>query len=298
MWTLFVLFITACGVSHLVHVIHAFANDASTKSYSWIEAGILIITALISSGTAIAFTAIMPKILRITSPKLVRSTLEKAVNRSTQELQLALDDQKLLTREVHHRVKNNIQVIASLINMHIRRTTDKDEVSALQELAARISAISAVHNQLQQVSNSDFDLKDFVERLCRDFARIYNKSHEIVLETDIENDNTIPFEAATPKSLIINEVISNIFKHGLIDGKINVIKVSLKILENDVRILRIKDSGPGLSLSSVRKGIGLTLIDALAVQLNGTVEWISDESGTEFVLTMHPIKKIDKSNFM
>lgn len=301
LWSLFVMFITACGISHLVHVAHAWYDD-STR-YSWLEAAILVATALISGGTAVAFTWMVPKILRITSPKTIRDTLENEVKRSTQALldinqtlKDALDDQRLLTREVHHRVKNNIQVIASLINMHIRRTKDEADVSALEELRGRISAISAVHNQLQEVAYKNFDLEFFVKTLCQNFQKIFKVRDQVVLHIDVDKDNSVPFEQATPKSLIINEVISNIFKHGLVKNRVNFITVSLKILNDGVRVLRIKDTGPGMS-QNIQKGIGLTLIDALAVQLNGVVEWNVDDTGTEFVLTMTPIQMVETAKF-
>ena len=300
LWSLFVMFITACGISHLVHVAHALYDDST--AYSWVEAIILIVTALISGGTAIAFTLMVPKILRMTSPKTIRETLETEVKASTQALletnhalRIALDDQKILTREVHHRVKNNIQVIASLINMHIRRTKDAD-VSALEELRDRISAISAVHNQLQEVANSEFDLENFVKSLCKNFGNLFKTQAQVILQIEVDPNNNIPFEQATPKSLIINEVISNIFKHALVKDRMNFINVKLKIFNDGVRVLRIKDTGPGMP-PDVHKGIGLTLIDALAVQLNGTVEWIVDGSGTEFVLTMKPIQMVEQPKY-
>jgi signal transduction histidine kinase len=207
-WTGFVAFILACGTSHVVHAFHGLRPMAP---YSNSELLVLGSTALVSLATAGAFTMLLPQIMRFTSPTTAAARLQVEVDKATAELRRALELEKLLVREVHHRVKNNLQATASLINLHIRRSKQAD-VSELGALRDRITAMSQAHEQLQEVSSTPFSTKTLIANLCELHRTAYHR--EGARCRVVGDDLTVPFEAATSLSLILNEAVSNALKHG------------------------------------------------------------------------------------
>lgn len=108
LWIGFVLFIAACGLSHLAHAFHVIR---ARTPYTWPELAVILVTAAVSLATAGAFTYLLPRILKLASPAQARRRMEDAVQRATADLQQAVEHQRILLLEVHHRVKNNLQVI-------------------------------------------------------------------------------------------------------------------------------------------------------------------------------------------
>jgi two-component sensor histidine kinase len=278
-WAGFVAFIAACGLSHIVHAFHALTDQTP---YSTLKLAVLVGTALISILTAIGFTILLPRIMKFASPSLARLKLERAVAAATADLERALEHEKLLLREVHHRVKNNLQVTASLVNLHIRRSRFED-TSELAALRDRITAMADVHAQLQQVGIRDFSVKEFTTTLVNKIRFAYGRED---IEVEVTGENFgVPLDHAASLALVLNEVISNAFKHAFEGRSGGHVRIHLGS-DGEDKVIRIRDDGRGLPAQPLpSRGIGQVLIASLAVQLGADTEWRAAEGGgTEFVL--------------
>jgi len=146
LWAGFALFIIACGLSHVAHAFHSLRQ---ATPYTAIELAILVVTATVSFATAVGFTIILPKIMTLTAPSEVKKRLEAEIDKATGDLARALEAERLLLLEVHHRVKNNLQVTSSLVGLHLRQLPPEHR-EPLQALRARIGAMADIHNQLRE----------------------------------------------------------------------------------------------------------------------------------------------------
>jgi two-component sensor histidine kinase len=276
LWIGFVVFITACGLSHVVHAFHAL-NDQSP--HLWPELAVMAGTAVVSLATAAGFTYLLPTILKLASPAAARRKLEAAVESATAGLQQALEHERLLLLEVHHRVKNNLQVTASLVNLHMRRSPGP--VEELKALRDRITAMAAVHGQLQEVGSTTLRARPFVESLARSLKEAKGDSGAAVEVTG--PDFAVQLDHAASFALILHEVLANAFRHAFPDQKNNLLSIALA-REGDRRSVTISDNGIGMT--DRPEGIGKTLVKALAVQLGARVTWEAAEgSGVVFRMT-------------
>ena len=279
-WGGFVVFIAACGTSHIVHALHAVSEQTP---YSIQKLAVLVATALVSLATAVGFTFLLPRILKLASPAAARERLEHAVNLATADLEAALQHEKLLLREIHHRVKNNLQVTASLINLHIRRSQlpDTSEYRALRD---RVTAMGDLHTQLQDVGSQPLSVKKFAVSLCDKLLASHGRQNvrTEVVGTDFE----VSLDHATSLALILNEVISNALRHAFPSERGGTIRIELSEDQVGKKVL-ISDDGIGGRPQTETQGIGSVLISSLAVQIGSKFEWIDrPHGGTAFLLTI------------
>jgi PAS domain S-box-containing protein len=214
-----------------------------------------------------------------------KTHLEEQVSRRTRDLQAALDQKTALLHEVDHRVKNNLQVISSLVLLKARRLKDPATQRVLHDLAERISALSTVHRLLYSVGDvSRFDLAEFLTDLTDELATLVPRD-QVRVDLDVERVDVSAGKAA-PLALLINEVVSNAFKHAYPDHRRGRVRVQLTRLGGDLRIV-IEDDGIGINRSApTGDGFGKTLIDMLARQLKAHIDWSDTRPGTRAVVTM------------
>ncbi len=139
LWTLFVTFIVACGLTHTAHVWSAVTGS----DYLEVHAGIGVFCAVASVGTAIAFTLILPQIKLLPSPAQKRAELERLVTQRTVE-------KDLLIREINHRIGNQLQIVRSMLSVESRRTELEETLAALNRVIAEVDKMSAEHRQRSQ----------------------------------------------------------------------------------------------------------------------------------------------------
>lgn len=271
LWAGFVVFIVACGLSHCVHAVHAIT---ARTPHNWFALSIMLVTAFVSLATAGLFTYLLPTILRLASPAATKKRLEDGIAKATADLQDALRQERVLLREVHHRVKNNLQVTASLVNLHMRRapTGPTPELKALRD---RIAAMAAVHTQLQHVGASTLRARPFIETLAESLRSSLGQENIAVVIAGADFD--VPLDHATAFALIIHEALSNALQHGFRDGRLGTINVALDSTD-DRHGVTISDDGAGFD-PQTRRGIGDTLIKTLAVQLAAEIDWRSSLGG-------------------
>ncbi|MFP4373734.1 MAG: sensor histidine kinase [Spirochaetaceae bacterium] len=204
---------------------------------------------------------------------IVRDIRER--KQAEQRMRDSLREKEALLQELHHRVKNNLQLVSSLINLESQAIGERAAV----DLQARVRALALVHEVLYSVedlSTSRFD--EYLTTLVGELQLIYDTGSlrvELTLEPRI-----LPIDTAIPLGLLVNEVISNAFKHAHPDGEEGVVQVELS--GNGGTLVRITDDGVGLPEDAgTENSLGLVLIDELSRQLNATVE-VSREGGTTY----------------
>ncbi|MBN9220823.1 MAG: PAS domain-containing protein [Mesorhizobium sp.] len=222
---------------------------------------------------------------RITADK---ERFEKAVQDRTRELEAALEAQTTLLHEVDHRVKNNLQMISSLILMQRRTITDEAARQSLTTTLERIEALSTVHRRLYQSKDvSRFDVSDFARDLISDLVTASGRTH-INSRLDLE-PVIIPAEKATPVALIVNELVTNALKHafkehpdGATAGHIGV-----RMSQPDGHLnIEVSDDGVGMAGTVAETSFGMRLIKSLARQLHAEVEWDDAAPGTRVVISI------------
>ena len=193
-------------------------------------------------------------------------------------LERALDAESRLHRELIHRVKNNLALLNALISFR-RRATNNDEVQeALNDLEMRVHAIRAVHDLLDQAGEIDrVQAGELIRALCHQLRQSVLPEH-----IDLRNellDVSLSVDAATPLSLLVNELITNAAKHAFPDGQNGTVTVELKKNGVDKLEVSIADDGRGMAEGD-REGSGSRIVTALAAQINGSLERKSSPGGT------------------
>lgn len=222
-----------------------------------------------------------------------KSEEQKKTNESlvllNDELSKANADKEVLIREVHHRVKNNLQIIQSILNM--QKSYIADDVvtlNVLDECINRIRSMSAIHENLYQTDNfSNIDMNNYIRNLASHLYMSYS-NEETIIDVICDIDNIyFDIETSVPIGLLLNELISNALKHAFKNRKQGNLYISLKP-ESDVYLLKVKDDGIGLpddiDLNLEQKTYGFTLINLFVRQLSADICIIKNH-GTEFVIS-------------
>lgn len=223
---------------------------------------------------------------RLTADK---ARFEDAVRQRTRELQAALDAQNVLLHEVDHRVKNNLQMVSSLIIMQSRSIPDENIKRSLHEMLERIDAVSTVHRRLYQSDDvQSFDVADFIRDLVTDLLAASGRP-ELYSDFDLE-PVIIPANKATSVALMINELVTNALKHAFGDAMNGSAagRIAVKMRNNGDRFtIEIADNGRGMPANKVGdKTFGTRLITSLARQLEAEIDWQDGAPGTRVVITM------------
>lgn len=210
-----------------------------------------------------------------------------------------LKEKELLLREIHHRVKNNLQVVSSLLSLQARSLQGAEAVEALHDGKNRVRSMALIHQNLYQEEHlSGVDARSYMERLCKSLLKSYHvKNNQVTLSTDIDQI-LLDIDSVIPIGLIINELITNALKYAFSPGKPGLIHVSLK-KEQNCLCLSVSDNGNGIDPQTVEhsESIGFKLIRAFTAKLKGTLE-ISNRSGTEVLCKFQSFKTVADTNHL
>ena len=209
-------------------------------------------------------------------------------------LSLALEKKTALLHEVDHRVKNNLQLISSLLLLQNRRVTDPAVKSALRAMLDRVNAIATVHRRLFQSEDIErFDLSAFVRDLVADIAGASGRD-DVQFSLDLERVD-VPASKAAPLALVINELFSNALRHGFPAGRGGQIFVGISRTQDDLRI-EIADDGVGIGGAGEANasGFGLTIVQLLSQQLKARTQTQDTAPGTRVVihLPIHDARRV------
>ena len=209
--------------------------------------------------------------------------------RAEERVRASLREKEVLLKEVHHRVKNNLQVISSLLNLQSRSLRDPGAVEVFRESQNRVRSLALVHERLYR--SADLARVDFGEYLRNLVSSLFASYSPLVrggVGYEIDAGETfLGVDLAIPCGLVVNELVSNALKHAFPGGRQGKILISFQRSDGGPYMLRVKDDGvglpPGLDLANTET-LGFQLVHTLTEQLAGTLEW-KGEGGTEFTLT-------------
>jgi two-component sensor histidine kinase len=224
----------------------------------------------------------------------------KELSANEERLSITLDEKINLLREIHHRVKNNLQVIYSMLNLQMSYVVDERAIELFKESKNRVYSMALIHEKLYQSDSlAMIDFPEYVRSLTGNLFQSYGVSERII-STKIQVDN-VAFDIDTliPCALLITELISNSLKHAFpslparsdLSGEI-WIKLRHD-LEGHQYILKVGDNGIGLPEGigiDNSETLGLKLVNVLARQIRGTIRIDRDRRGTEFTITFNALK--------
>lgn len=219
---------------------------------------------------------------------ILRKRNNLALQQANAELQRKNHEVQTLLREIHHRVKNNLQVVSSLLRLQARKTDDAGAIEALRTSQARVRAMALLHQRLYQESNLvGIPMQSYMEELSRSLFDTYRVDEDrIQLHTDLD-DVTLDVDAAVPIGLITNELITNALKHAFPNSRDGIIQIILKTDADQLR-LEVTDNGVGTPLQNGKPqtsgpSFGLELVETLAEKLQATLHF-SNQQGSRCTL--------------
>jgi two-component sensor histidine kinase/PAS domain-containing protein len=210
--------------------------------------------------------------------------------RAEEQIRASLAEKELLLKEVHHRVKNNLQVISSLLSLQSASVTDRRALDVFMECQHRVRSMAMVHERLYQAPDlASIDFPEYVQSLVASLCRAYGSaSRSVAVKVEVRKVS-MGVDEAISCGLIINELVSNSLKHAFPEGRQGAIWVTLD-RKNGSYVLTVGDDGAGLPASfsfSTAATLGLQMVRTLAEQLEGTIE-LDTKRGTEFRITFPP----------
>ena len=213
-------------------------------------------------------------------------TQKEIINDKNLSLSNLVQEKEWLLKEVHHRVKNNLQIVTSLLNSQSAGIAEGPVLDALLEGKHRIQAMAMIHQRLYNTDDYDTILMpSYISELVDYLKESFNPGTRIIFKLSVD-PVALNLGIAVPIALILNEAISNSLKHGFPDGREGMITVELRCLGNQARVLKIADDGIGIP-SSVNENnpnsFGLRLIRGLTSDISGTLK-IEKSEGTSFVI--------------
>ncbi|MBX2817929.1 MAG: tetratricopeptide repeat protein [Saprospiraceae bacterium] len=212
--------------------------------------------------------------------------LKNQSNRQLQDqkkvIETSLREKEMLLREVHHRVKNNLQVVSSLLSLQARSLRGAEAVEALEDGKNRVRSMALIHQNLYQEEHlSGVDTSSYMDRLCESLMRTYSiDDSEVTLRTEID-PILLDIDSVIPLGLIINELITNALKYAFPEKSGGEIFVKLSQEEGALNLM-VKDNGVGMTVPQIDSlnSLGFKLIKAFSAKLKGSLS-IYNREGTE-----------------
>jgi len=246
----------------------AMLNDVNRRKE---EETIWILTGLTLFILLSAFLTFQYRVIRRRN-KLLKASYDK-INQQSEKL-------KVLMRELHHRVKNNLQIVSSLLSLQSNHLSDKKALQAIKTGQQRIQAMSLIHRSLYQHENPNLvNMPEYIADLINSIIGSFGRKENMDLQLDVEVEE-LDVDIALPLGLIVNEWVTNSFKHAFNSISFPSIRLSLKV--NEDLSLEIGDNGPGMqneTWENPKGSFGVKLVKVLNKQLGGKCE-MRNESGT------------------
>jgi len=234
------------------------------------------------------------------NPVRIRGTVQDITERKMAEEALERMD-KVRIKEIHHRIKNNLQIISSLLDLQAEKFEDENVIEAFREGQNRVISMSLIHEELYKGGGTDkLDFSAYLKKLAENLFKTYNLSGKnISLSLDLEEDTFLDIDTAVPLGIIVNELVSNSLKHAFPEDQEGKIRIKLCREERNFDThkslfsLTISDDGKGLpeylELEFV-ESLGLQLVNILVAQLDGELE-LKRAQGAEFTIRFKVTEK-------
>lgn len=223
---------------------------------------------------------------------VVRDATER--RRDEQKIRESLEKEALLRRELHHRVKNNLQVISSMLFLQSTHVSDPKTLEALRESRNRTRAIGLIHERLYHSGDlAKIDLSTYLPELAADLFAAYRVSPETIALKTSTKGVVLDLDSAIPCGLIVNELVSNALKHGFPEGRKGTLSIDLDRSERGLFRLVVRDDGVGLPEDfdyEKTPTLGLKLVRDLTQQLDGQIDFDGNH-GTTITITFAEARK-------
>ena len=193
----------------------------------------------------------------------------------------------VLIKEIHHRVKNNLQVLNSFLNLEKRAYKNNPDM-IIKHMQTRLTSLALLHEKTYNTEDfKNINLKEYMMDFDRKTEQFIEIPGEVEFETQVDEDLNLSIEVITPLILVINELTTNAMKHAFPDENMKNKKITKDItrLDDDRAVLIMKDNGVGIKdVKNITKSLGCEIIKSLAKQLDGTISLIESEKGTAYKL--------------
>ncbi|MBD2185076.1 sensor histidine kinase [Planktothrix sp. FACHB-1355] len=226
----------------------------------------------------------------------IANVLSSAIARqqAQAQIQASLKEKEVLLKEIHHRVKNNLQVISSLLGLQSRTIQDKQTIDIFQESQNRVRSMALIHEKLYRSKDlSKIDFAEYIRELTINLFRSYKtNSNNVTLVMEIGQNIFLDVDTAVPCGLIINEIVSNSLKYAFPQGEKGKIQIKLNPLDEHQLEMIVSDDGVGLPTNFDLKNansLGIKLVNGLVNQLRGTLD-LNTSKGAEFKITFAKAK--------
>ena len=211
---------------------------------------------------------------------------KQKVEKNNTTLTKLLNDKEILFKEVHHRVKNNLQIISSLLNLQSNTIADEKIVEVLKQSQSRINTMAILHNKLYQTEDfTNVPIDAYIHQMTASISESFStNTSQIHFKIDADPTVELNIDVAIPFGLILNELTTNAFKHAFKGKEKGLIEIVLTKIETDRYTFLFRDNGNGLPddyRENAANSLGLELIEMLVQQLNGTLT-IRNDGGACF----------------
>ena len=220
--------------------------------------------------------------------ELREAEVRLARRQAEEQLKASLAEKEALLKEIHHRVKNNLQIISSLLSLQADYLQDNQAIEIFKDSQNRIESMALIHEKLYQSKNlARIEISDYIQDLVTNLVCSYQgNSNTITFNINIE-DILLSIDTAIPCGLIVNELVTNSLKHAFPSNETGEIRIDLHLNANNKLTLIVSDNGIGFTKNydfQNTESLGLQLVNALTHQMEGTIE-LNVDGGTEIKIT-------------
>jgi two-component sensor histidine kinase len=260
----------------------------------WVFLGVTLLLVSILLGYLQQNQRVKRKTTELRRELFERQMAEKELLASDQQLRQSLAEKESLLKEIHHRVKNNLQIVSSLLYLQENYMQDARGAEILRESQNRVKSMALIHEQLYSTADlAKIDFGRYVQGLTANLFDAYgiDPAH---IRLDVRADDiALGVDTAVPCGLIINELVSNALKHAFLPDSGGTINIVIRTVNTDRMEIVVADDGIGLVepfAAAEQQSLGLRLIDTLITQLGGSLT-INTENGTRFSITLTPAEQ-------
>ncbi len=254
--------------------VHAQSHDSATGQLNAWQNYTLIGGAIVLLGVGII----------IYRSNKAKALANKELAEQKRVIEQALEEKEALLKEIHHRVKNNLQLVSSLLQLQSKKFKDPEIIKAMEEGQGRVKSMAIIHEMLYQNENIiNIPFKSYLQSLVQNINISFGESANDIKVTMEVPDVAFNVDTAIPLGLIMNELIYNCFKYAFDEKQQGHVNISLKDRGADSYVLNIVDNGKGLPDDFEQrksKSLGLRLVTMLSKQLEGELAFESSEKGT------------------
>ncbi len=209
---------------------------------------------------------------------------------SQEKILNSLKEKELLIKEIHHRVKNNLQVISSIFYLQSEKVTDPSIHEIMEECKNRVNSMALIHENFYQSDDLvNIDFKEYLENLVSNLQMSHGNGNDHLININLNIDSILlNIDVAIPCGLLVNELVSNAFKHAFPNNRKGKIYIDMHRVSEEEMILKVKDDGVGLPEDfdlEKTETLGMEIINTLINQFEGELNYIND-NGAEFIVKL------------